>query len=189
MAAERGPELFSPHPFPVKPSQARQNEQFRRAFEDKTEQIPTAEQTRQALTWHAVKLACDRGGDTRTLYETLRDLRPGAERGLVHVQWRRLFPKAPSWSPVRNLKAPVIGIGEGAHRKWGKIVWRKNLVLGELRRQKRRLFPKAPKWSPVHGWEVSVLRLTKESAKSTQSARLAKPTKTQRKDKSQSQSQ
>ena len=183
MASGRGPDLFTPHPFPVAPKQARRNERFMRAFEAREQQIPTAEQTRQRLTWHAVKLACAHGADVRTLYETLRDVRPGAERGLIYVRWQRLFPKAPSWSPVRNWKAPVVGLslGGGTHRKWGKVLWRKNLVLGELRRQRRRLFPKAPKWSPVHGWEVSALRLMPNSAKSGWLKRLAQTTKTKMK--------
>ena len=190
MARGRGQELFSPHPFPVGDNQARSNKRFVRAVENTQQQIPTAEQTRQRLTWDAVKLACAHRADVRTLYETLRDLRPVAEFGRLYMGWQRLFPKAPSWSPVRNWKAPVVGLslGGGTHRKWGKVLWRKNLVLGELRRQRRRLFPKAPKWSPVHGWEVSALRLMPNSAKSVRSERLAQTTKTKKKDKSQSQS-
>jgi len=185
MARGRGQELFSPHPFPVGDKQARSNERFVRAVENTQQQIPTSEQTRQRLTWDAVKLACAHRADVRTLYETLRDLRPVAEFGRLYMGWQRLFPKAPSWSPVRNWKAPVVGlrlgIGRSTYRKWGRVLWRKNLVLGELRRQKRRLFPKAPKWSPVHGWEVSALRLMPNSAKSGWLKRLAQTTKTKMK--------
>jgi hypothetical protein len=40
------------------------------------------------------------------------------------------------------------------------MVWKKSLVLGELRVQERILFPKAPRWSPLHGLSLPAIRYT-----------------------------
>ncbi|MBI5386440.1 MAG: relaxase domain-containing protein [Verrucomicrobia bacterium] len=81
----------------------------------------------------------------------------------VRVEWRRLFPRAPFWSPARHWKAPVIVIGRRGRRippaRWGKTLWRKDLGLGELRVQQRRLFPQAPGWSPARQWTLPAFRI------------------------------
>jgi conjugative relaxase-like TrwC/TraI family protein len=165
------PRPLPPERFLVPRRQRRRNQQFIDAFEKKISRIPTEEQTRQRLTWHAVNLACKHKADTRTLAQALQDLDVGAEHGWMHVKWQRLFPQAPGWSPVKNWKAPIVILGGATHRQWGKIVWKKSLVLAELRVQKRRLFPKAPKWSFAHGLEIPALRLAKKTPKSEQVVR------------------
>ena len=112
MATGKAQELFGPNASAVPRRQAKRNRQFARAFEDKVAPIPAAAQTRQRLTFHAVKLAAEHLVTSRALYQTLRQLRPAAERGLVSVEWHRLFPKAPKWSPARYWKAPVVVLGQ-----------------------------------------------------------------------------
>ena len=99
------------------------------------------------------------------LLRTLQKMRPAGERSLIHIEWRRLSRTAPFWSPVKNLKIPVIAIGNRP-RRWEKIPWRKGALLAEIRVQKRRLFPRAPKWSPLHDLELPALRLTRRSLSS-----------------------
>ena len=85
-------------------------------------------------------------------------------KGPVRVEWRRLFPKAPSWSPARKWKAPRLVLDRPQARRprprqWGRVLWSKNLIVGEVRVQKRRLFPKAPHWSPARKLTLPVVRV------------------------------
>ena len=189
MSSGKADELFGQKPFPVPRRQATRNRQFTRAFEDKVVQIPAAAQTRQRLTFHATKLAAQHQSDTRSLYQTLRDLRPAAERGLVSVEWRRLFPQAPKWSPARYWKVPVVVLGHARKQppKWGSVLWQGSFLSFEARVQQRKLFPKAPKWSPAHDWSLPALRLLTKTASSSEQAR-PDPTR-QKKGQDQGQSQ
>lgn len=77
----------------------------------------------------------------------------------IRVEWRRLFPKAPQWSPASKLKAPVIVVG---HRdpRWWSMRWKLNLPIGELRVQDRILFRNVPQWHPLYGLTAPALRFT-----------------------------
>lgn len=168
MATGKAHELFSTHPFTVPRRQTKQNRQFSRAFDDQVMPLPAAAQTRARLTFHATKLAAVHRADPQSLYQTLRDLRPGAERGLVSVAWRRPFPQAPRWSPVRYWKLPVVVLGH-AHpkpRTWGAVLWQGSFLSIEARLQQRLLFPKAPQWSPARLWSLPTLRLGPQSPSS-----------------------
>jgi hypothetical protein len=44
-------------------------------------------------------------------------------------------------------------------RRWGNIIWKKDLLLIEPRLQKRRLFPRAPEWNPASKLELPALRV------------------------------
>ena len=188
MSTGKAHDLFSQQPFAVPRRQAARNRQFARDFDDRVTPIPAAAQTRQRLTFHAVKLAAEHKADPRSLYETLRDMRPGAERGLVSVQWQRLFPQAPKWNPARYWKAPVVVLGHARlkPRKWGAIRWRKKFLSIEMRVQQRQLFPNAPKWNPVHNWSLPALRLTTNSASFSEPVRPDQSRKSKDKDQSQS---
>ena len=191
MASGKAEELFSSQPFAAPRQQARQNRQFARAFDDRVAPLPAAAQTRQRLTFHATKLAAEHRADAQSLYQTLRHLRPGAERGLVSVEWRRPFPHAPKWSPVRYWKTPVVVLGH-AHpkpRKWGSVLWQGSFLAIEARLQQRRLFPKAPQWSPARHLALPALRLRVKPASSVASARPDSTRKKKEKDQGQSQSQ
>ncbi len=190
MESGKADELFRCEPFIDSPRQARRNHQFVRAFEQQLTRMPDTAQTRQALTYHAVKQAVECRANSRALYETLSTMRPAAERGLVSVQWRRLFPEAPGWSPVWRLKAPVIVLGRARDwpRRWDKILWREQYGRVEARVQRRRLFRKAPKWSPVHGWSLPALRLILKPASSAHPVQTTTPSQKANKDQGQSQS-
>ena len=182
MRSGEAAELFATDPFSVSRRQQQQNRHFKHAFEDKLLQIPPAAQTRRQLTFQATKLAVEHQATPRALYEVLRDLRPATERGLVSVEWRRLFPNAPALSPVKYWKAPVIVLGRPA-KKWGSLLWRKEILNLELRLQKRFLVPKAPHWSPLHKLSLPALRIRLNKVSSEQTDPLAESKKTQ--DKSQ----
>lgn len=87
-----------------------------------------------------------------------------AARGLLQVGWQPIFPKAPAWSPAKKWKAPVLVLDRQRPpaqqpRKWGRVVWSQDLVVGEVRVQQRRLFPKAPAWSPARKLTLPVVRV------------------------------
>jgi hypothetical protein len=160
-------------------------------------------QTRHRLTKLANRLAEIHMADNETLERTLAHMRPGAERSNIHVESPRLFPNSPV-SPIKWWRVPKLAIGEKP-RKWGDIIWKKNLPIGGLRLQKRRLCPRAPKWSPLHGIEIPALHFCfkrskfkkSHKAKSAVAAetkakrqnRKYKAAKADQKDQSQSQSQ
>jgi conjugative relaxase-like TrwC/TraI family protein len=153
--------LISPYPSQTSRLQAKRNREFRRVFQEKARRIPSADQTRDALTWNAVNLACHFKADVRSLYEVLSTMRPAAELGLIHTEWKSLFPNAPV-GLLRRIKLPAVVVQPKRHGKWGRILWRVGLPLGEFRIQKRRLFPKAPSWNPVHNLWVPAPWLTRK---------------------------
>jgi len=154
----RTQQLFGKHR-----GQRRATRAFKNAFEGAQRRIFPEKQTGKFLSWLAAKFAIEQGAGAHELLRTLQKLRPAAERSFIHVEWRPLFPKAPSWSPLKNLKAPVIEIGNRP-RRWGKIVSRKDAGLVEFRVQERLLFPRAPKWSPLHGLKAPALRFKGKSS-------------------------
>jgi conjugative relaxase-like TrwC/TraI family protein len=85
---------------------------------------------------------------------------PEAARYSIRLEWRRLFPKAPFWSPAKSVKVPTVVFPESQPR-WGDWLWRRNLGFAELRGQRRRLFPDAPQWSPLQGFERRALRVVR----------------------------
>lgn len=187
MRSGEAEELFSKPPLPVPRRQERQNHQFKHAFEDQLLQIPPGSQTRHFLSFHAIKLAVEHRATPRAVYEVMRDLRPATERGLISVQWRRLFPKAPSWSPVKYWKAPAIVLGRPA-KQWGSLLWQKKILGLELRLQKRYLVPKSPHWSPLHNLSLPALRVRVNKVSSGQADPLAELEKKKSQNKSQSHS-
>lgn len=133
------------------------NRQFAQALAAKLETIFPEKQTLDRVTWHAVALASKHKADPWALLYTLRNISPAAGRGYLHVEWSSVFPRAPLRA-IRNIRMPRAVIGERA-RRWGNIVWRRDLMFAELRIQKRRLFPKAPRWSPLHSLEFRAIRV------------------------------
>ena len=89
----------------------------------------------------------------------------------VRIEWRTLFPHAPSWSPVRDWRLPVVAMQKPHYQRWGFIELRKtlgiaNLKLGEFRIQQRRIAPRAPRWSPLHGKSIPACRVSIKVGKS-----------------------
>jgi conjugative relaxase-like TrwC/TraI family protein len=81
------------------------------------------------------------------------------EPRFIRIERRRLFPKAPSWSPASSIELPAIVIGRPPQPRWAKVRWRKDLVLGHLRFQDRRLFRRAPRWSPFYNLSLPAFRI------------------------------
>lgn len=84
-------------------------------------------------------------------------------RSFYRLEWKPLFPKAPKWSPFRELRIAKFSLGRPPARKWGKISWRMPLWrLGsasrEFRIQQRMFFPKAPSWNPASKLALPALR-------------------------------
>jgi len=188
----RGEELFGGNRSDVARRQAKANRRFQRAFDDQAVFIPAAAQTRQRLTFLAVKLAVKHQADPRSLYQTLHEMRPAAERGLVSVEWRRVFPYAPKWSPARYWKAPVVVLGRPRMKasRWGTIRWQWRFGSTEVRVQNRRLFPNAPQWSPARKLSLPALRLLRKTDRVKETVRSEKSwQKKQQKKKAKKQSQ
>lgn len=139
------------------------NKKFTRTLADKVDTIFVEKQTASRLTWHAVKTACDCQADAWALFFALRNMTMAAGRGVLHVEKPKLFPKSPI-PALRNLRLPKLALGEHL-RRWGDILWRRDLSFLEIRVQKRRLFPKAPRWSPLQGIEAPALRLVPKTPK------------------------
>ena len=100
------------------------------------------------------------GFDHKTWQSGEERIREHRKQGLIHVEWPRLFPKAPFWSPFKQWKIPVVVVGRRPQR-WGYIQWRKKLPLYELRVQDRFLFPRAPRWSPLHRIKTPALHIVR----------------------------
>src|ERR1017187_6333402 len=143
--------------------QKRRNVKLVREFGAAVDRIFPERQTRARLTKLANRLAQIHRADTETLEHTLAQMRPGAERLDIHVESPRLFPNSPV-SPIKWWRVPKLAIGEKP-RKWGDVIWKKNLPIGELRLQKSRLCPRAPKWSPLHGIEIPALHFSFKRSK------------------------
>jgi hypothetical protein len=91
--------------------------------------------------------------------------RPGQASRWLHVEWQPMFPKAPWWSPARRWRGPVlVRRRRRPPPRWGRVLWRKRLLVGEVRVQQRRLFPKAPGWSPARRLTLPAVRVLRASS-------------------------
>lgn len=167
----------NPHQQQEKESQRISGQQFEERFQEAAADIPPNQRTLQRLIRLAVKLAIQLGAGALALLAQLvklnaifakRRAQAQASNGhnlagkrLLRVEWQTLFPNAPFWSPAKNLKRPMIIIGQKPvrFRRWENILWWKPFLTGELRLQMRPLFPHAPAWSPARLIELPALRL------------------------------
>jgi conjugative relaxase-like TrwC/TraI family protein len=74
------------------------------------------------------------------------------------VEMRHLAPNAPSWSPFRNWKLPVVVVGR-KQRLWGRVRFQRKVGNVLFKVQQRRLFPNAPRWSPFHKVSIPAFRI------------------------------
>ncbi len=134
------------------------------------ESIPAAQRTRARVIRAATMVAIQNGADAQMLADNLNTNKTDKKLRLFHIEWRPLFRKAPSWSLAKKMRAPVIVLGPPGLRKrrnqWGRIIWRRNAVIGEVRMQRKLLFPKAPRWSPARKIALPALRLLKRPIQS-----------------------
>ena len=74
------------------------------------------------------------------------------------MEWRRLFPKAPFWSPAKFVKVPWL-LFPKPKSPWGRIQWQRKRQFGTVKIQELRLFPNAPDWSPLQKLKQSAVRV------------------------------
>lgn len=120
----------------------------------------------QKITYPAVIVGNDNGKYWRGWGKTR------SRRSLVaaelRVQMKRIFSRAPRWSPAHLLKLPALRIDRKPPylRRWGEIRWQKNLIVCELRVQMKRPFVHAHNWNPASQVEIPALRLARKPPKS-----------------------
>lgn len=87
-------------------------------------------------------------------------------KGSIEVRFKRLFWKAPAWSPLRKLKLPYLAFPwQKPVRRFGATIARIDTPVGTLSLRKKLLFPKAPKWSPARKLSFPVLCISEPSPK------------------------
>jgi conjugative relaxase-like TrwC/TraI family protein len=82
------------------------------------------------------------------------------KKGWIRVEKRLLFPNAPESNPLKNATAPVVVIGDKREfRRWGDIMWKKDMKVFQLRVQWKQMFPNSPSWSPAKFAQIPALRV------------------------------
>ena len=132
---------------------------FKKALAEVIAHIPVKKRTSHSTVREATRLAMKFSIGGTHLLRAMVDV-PFFREPLHHIRWVRLFPKAPWWSPVHNLKVPQLVVG-GRPRRWGKVLWKKPSGPLELRVQMRRLFPRMPNWHFAAKITLPALRITK----------------------------
>lgn len=102
----------------------------------------------------------------------------------IRIQKKRLFRDSPSLNPASELAAPAIRIvpwriklfekTSGQKRQEPKLLWKKALLLGELRLEREKLFHDAPWWSPIKNLEHTRLKVGLRSSEIPESAKKTK---------------
>jgi conjugative relaxase-like TrwC/TraI family protein len=133
------------------------NKSFWKEFVERVEDLHPELQTTQRLHRIAFELMVKHSAEPRFVDQALNKILPLAEAPVLHVESTRLFPDA--WPFIRDMRMPKLALGI-PQMKWGKIIWKQNLLIGEFRVQEKRLFPNAPQWSPLHKLELPHLRFT-----------------------------
>ena len=141
-----------------------QKDKFDRAFAENLDRVSQGKRSfsRVVAAARAAAIAhnVDGEGVSRAVEENVRN-----RSGFLRVEWERLFPHAPFWSPAKHVKAPVIKVGhKKPFRRWGKVVYRQDLILGELRIQYRHVFPNAPHFNPASKLKIPTIRVMQKSA-------------------------
>jgi conjugative relaxase-like TrwC/TraI family protein len=89
----------------------------------------------------------DQRDSSREFNDTTRGARP---KRFIRFESRWLAPRAPKFSPLYNVRIPVLVVGERKTKNWwGKVHFSINTPLGKLQFRDKRLFPRAPEWSPL----------------------------------------
>jgi|SRR5579863_473547 len=75
--------------------------------------------------------------------------RDARSKRFIRFESRWLAPRAPKFSPLYNVRIPILVVGENKTKNWwGKVHFSVNTPLGQLQFRDKRLFPRAPEWSP-----------------------------------------
>lgn len=93
----------------------------------------------------------------------------------IRIQKKRMFPKAPSWSPASKLKFRAIRVvpkksvrresNSRSANERPKVHWKKNLGFGQLQWVDHQFFPNAP-WSVARKLRLRRLRFLRKTPKS-----------------------
>jgi conjugative relaxase-like TrwC/TraI family protein len=133
-------------------------QEFPEALKQSIAQVFPEKQTRSRLASVAARVAIEHGVGAEELKRAMAETKLAPEKSLLHVEWRKAFPKAPKLNPASKLKVPYVAVGQKKH-KWDEIRWRKGLLVVELRIQDRKLFSRAPAWNPASELKIPLPRL------------------------------
>jgi len=124
-----------------------------------TKDLPSREQDPQRLARWVGWFAERSGADSETVHEVLKEPRPESKSFL---RWESQSSFRDSLSrALRELRVMVLHFAQPQPR-WGSILWKKEVLVGELRIQMQRLFPQAPWFSPARRIAIPTLRLSAE---------------------------
>lgn len=109
-------------------------------------------------TFNALGRWAEREGvPTRIIRETVSKNRSFLGFEIRH---KKLFPKAPWWSPVSKIYVPYISHKLVPRRRvWGKVHREFELPFHTIQWREKFIFPSAPKWSPFHGISRKAIRV------------------------------
>lgn len=138
-------------------------EGFYRRLADDVRHLPVSRRTADSTINLARRLALESSVGGVQMLRAMGQIKEYREP-LYHVQWLRMFPKAPSWSPASLVKKPVIHAG-GRPRHWGRVIRKKEIMNLEVRLQMRRLFPRLPAWHPASKLQLPAIRVAVPEAR------------------------
>jgi len=144
--------------------QENQKGKFEEAVADKIGKVPPRKRSLSRVTAAAASAAIAHGADSERLIHAVEKNVPNKQK-FIRVEWEKVFKKAPGWSPASRIKTPRIKVGhQKTAQRWGKILYRQDLILGEFRLQRRFVFKNAPSWNPASKLTIPAIRFMQKSA-------------------------
>ncbi len=142
---------------------------FERELRETTDRIFPEKQTREKLTKVAFALAYKHDVDRKRVAEAVDKLKLPVQRRFYRKEWAPLFPNAPRWSGLGEIRTPRIVI-RNKRRRWGNVRAKAKAPslgskTGSVAIQERKLFPGAPEWSPVRNFSLPAVRVKTEKLK------------------------
>lgn len=134
------------------------NREFKRRLWAEWGKVHPEFQTHRRLEKLAVDLAGKTGASGAAVVENTSKIVPGNEWRGLHWRMEQLFPNSPV-AAIRGWRVPRLAYGSPKSR-WGRVHWRQNILIGQVRWQTKRLFPNAPRWSPFRELELPAVRFT-----------------------------
>lgn len=134
------------------------NREFKRRLWAEWGKVHPEFQTHRRLEKLAVDLAGKTGASGAAVVENTSMIVPGEEWRGLHWRMDQLFPNSPV-AAIRGWRVPRLAYGTPKAR-WGRVHWRQNILIGQVRWQTTRLFPNAPRWSPFKELKLPAVRFT-----------------------------
>lgn len=144
-------------------SQERGDKSQNNEFKEQAKEYRTSEQTnkKQSRTKARPK------SRNRAASKETEEHQAGAgkkKKGWIRLEKQLLFPNASDWNPLKYATASVVVIGDKRKfRRWGDIMWKKDLKVFQLRVQWKQMFPNSPSWSPAKFAQIPALRVLSPS--------------------------